>query len=229
MNIVGFIKKIYGHSDPYKGYLDTNYEKLSENDMMDALNGVFDIDPSTKKGLFDQTKHYKVVEKIVIASFKLKYQSVCNELKKIYPLTYPMWQENVLNDKSPFDYGHLKNNSSTEMPEPVELEEEDVEESEKFKAQEEKLKEIDTTYVQKKIKDKLDKLYNNISFKDNIMCGSDENECDLCNHPQGYMYLITILSKNKMKDKGGIEWRYCTSEGWYAHLSICQKCALGNK
>ena len=226
MNIISFVKKMFGHN-PYDGYLELDYNKLSEQDMMLVLSGVFDIDPSTKKGLFDQMKHYKVVEKIVIASFKLKYQSVCDELKKIYPLTYPMWQENVLNDKSPFDYGHLKNNSSTEMPEPVELEEEDAEEREKFKAQEEKLKEIDITYVQKKIKDKLDKWYD-IS-KDNIMCGSDENKCDFCNHPQGYMYLITLYSKNKMKDKCGIEWRYCTSEGWYAHLSICQKCATENK
>lgn len=79
--------------NPYSKYLELNYEELSEQQMMGVLNEVFDIDPSTKKGLFDRQKHYAVVEKLIKASFKLNYKTVCNELSKICPLSFPEWEK----------------------------------------------------------------------------------------------------------------------------------------
>lgn len=75
--------------NPYDKYLSLNYERLSEKEMMEAITGLFAIDPTTKAGLFDEWKHYIIVRMIIIASLKFKYKAVCDKLRNIYPLSFP--------------------------------------------------------------------------------------------------------------------------------------------
>ena len=89
--MINFIRKIF--SNPYNKYLQLDYEKLTESEMMKALDGVFDIDPSVRNGLFDEEKHYKVIEQIIMASLKLKYPKVCHRLRNIYPLSFQDWEK----------------------------------------------------------------------------------------------------------------------------------------
>ncbi len=75
--------------NPYKKYLSLDYEKLSEAEMMKTLDEVFGIDPTTKNGLFNEKSHYTIVDYITQASLKLKYKTVCDRLRKIFPLSFP--------------------------------------------------------------------------------------------------------------------------------------------
>lgn len=85
----------------YKKYFHLNYETLSEKEMMGILkemmgilDEVFDIDSTHKKGIFDEEAHCNIMAKIIKASLKLNYKTVCNELRKIYPITFPEFEKN---------------------------------------------------------------------------------------------------------------------------------------
>jgi len=72
--------------NPYKKYLSLDYEKLSEAEMMQTLNDVFAI---ADKSSGNSKDFYSVMTSIIMTSLKLKYKTVCDELRKVYPLSFP--------------------------------------------------------------------------------------------------------------------------------------------
>jgi hypothetical protein len=72
--------------NPYKKYLSLDYEKLSESEMMQTLNEVLAI-ADTASG--NSENFYSAITPIMMAGLKLKYKSVCDRFRKIYPLSFP--------------------------------------------------------------------------------------------------------------------------------------------
>lgn len=71
--------------NPYIKYQLLDYSTISEIEMLKIIEEVFNI----KRSDFDKEIHYEIVEKITLVALKLKYQKVQQELRKIYPLSFP--------------------------------------------------------------------------------------------------------------------------------------------
>lgn len=204
--MINFIKKLFGN--PYDAYLNLDYEKLSEKEMMNALHGVFDIDPSTKKGLFDEVKHYKVVERIIMTSIKLKYTSVCDQLRRIYPLSFPMWEKSYPKTPHEVEEERRKENGVQDMAQPEMIQM-------PFNEQDKRRKGIDYDYLRELVRNKTKQA---IRITKLICCSDGIVGCRFCNTPSGYTFIV--CAKNV-----GIVTKKRHDYQFY----ICQKCALGKK
>lgn len=185
--------------NPYDKYLKIDYEKLSEKEMMKVLRDVFDIDPTTKMGLFDEKNHYTIIGYIIMASLKLKYTTVCDELRKTYPLSFPEWEKSY--PKIPFE-GERKIESMEKIAPPMMIEM-------PLEEQKKRLEGVNFDNMTEMIREKSKK---ELSIHKLICCDIYKNECAFCDTPTEYTFLIlSYLSKDKIAEY---------------QFYICKKCAV---
>ena len=194
--------KVKEFNMPYNKYLKLDYEKLSEKEMMTTLYKVFNIDPNIKNGLFNEKSHYTIVGYIMMASLKLKYKIVCSTFRKIYPLSFPMWEKSY--PKNPFE-NKKKIESISNIAPPMMIEM-------PLEEQNKRLKGVDFDSMTKMIREKEEK---KLTIHKLVCCNDGINECDFCNTPTGCTFIIlSYISKSKIAEY---------------QFYICKKCAVNKK
>ena len=79
-----------GNHTVYEKYKFLDYNSIPESQMLRIIDELFEIE----KKYFDEDKHMMAISKITITSLKLNYKKVKDELRKIYPLSFPEIEKN---------------------------------------------------------------------------------------------------------------------------------------